>query len=170
MPEEKFTSKFFEDLRLLMDERFSLDELRMLCIYLDIDYDNLPGSTKNTKLREMIYEFDRTRRLADLIGYCRKERPNIVWPEPPQDVSIGADVNVLHKAMSKAFSVDELELLCADVEALLREDNIFDELDLDTVGGEAKPRIILNLINHLDRRNRLKYLVKAVRTARPEIL
>jgi len=43
-------------------------------------------------------------------------------------------------------------------------------VNLDMVGGEGKRTKVLNLIDYLDRRGRLPYLVSAVRQARPEII
>ena len=42
--------------------------------------------------------------------------------------------------------------------------------DLEMVGGEGKRAKVLNLIQYLERRNYLSYLVSAVRKARPEII
>ena len=80
------------------------------------------------------------------------------------------DSRALRIAMIPAFKVDDLQLLCDDVEALMLADGISDELDLEVVGGSSKPTMILNLIEHLKRRGQLKYLVQAVRTARPGII
>ena len=80
------------------------------------------------------------------------------------------DTRALRTAMIPVFSVDDLKLLCDDVEALMFEDNISGELDLEVVGGSSKPVMILNLIEYLKKRGQLPYLVKAVRTARPGII
>lgn len=99
----------------------------------------------------------------------RFEKPVAARIEPPQD-SGNIDSRALRIAMIPAFKVDELQLLCDDVEALMLADGISDELDLEVVGGSSKPTMILNLIEHLKRRGQLKYLVQAVRTARPGII
>lgn len=98
--------------------------------------------------------------------------------EPAEPVPTGVvpsnsrniDSRALRIAMIPAFKVDELQLLCDDVEALMLADGISEELDLEVVGGSSKPTMILNLIEHLKRRGQLKYLVQAVRTARPGII
>jgi len=43
-------------------------------------------------------------------------------------------------------------------------------VNLEMVGGEGKRAKVLNLIQYLERRGYLSYLVSAVRKARPEII
>ena len=106
--------------------------------------------------------------------YLRAEE-GVLFPRQDQKApapqnSGNIDSRALRIAMIAAFKVDELQLLCDDVEALMLADGISDELDLEMVGGSSKPTMILNLIEHLKRRGQLKYLVQAVRTARPGIV
>ncbi len=46
----------------------------------------------------------------------------------------------------------------------------YHQVDPEIVGGSGKPAQVLNLIQYLDRRGYLDYLVKAVRRARPGII
>ncbi|MEK6280792.1 MAG: CHAT domain-containing protein [Acidobacteriota bacterium] len=80
------------------------------------------------------------------------------------------DARTLRTLMIQAFSIADLELLCADIESLLKEDEISEQVNLEIVGGSSKTSIILNLIQYLDRRGQLPYLVKAVRSARPGLI
>ncbi len=80
------------------------------------------------------------------------------------------DPRALRVAMIQAFNLEELELLCMDVEANLREDGNSQLVNLEIVGGGSKPAMILNLIQHMERRKLLPYLVKAVRSARPGLI
>jgi hypothetical protein len=66
-----------------------------------------------------------------------------------------------------SFSIDELQALCWDAEALLQEDGIQLPVSLEMVGGGSKTAIVMNLIDYFDRRGHLEYLVEAVRSARP---
>ena len=77
------------------------------------------------------------------------------------------DKRALRETMVQAFSLDELELLCADVEHDLAANGIALQVNLELVGGNGKPGKVLNLISYLDRRGYLAYLVTAVRRARP---
>jgi hypothetical protein len=80
------------------------------------------------------------------------------------------DKRTLREAMIRAFSTEELEILCNDVQDGLAGDGIDLQVNLDVVGGGAKPMQVLNLIEYLSRRGYLDYLVKAVRETRPGII
>jgi hypothetical protein len=77
------------------------------------------------------------------------------------------DKRALRERMVQAFSLDELELLCADIEHDLAANGIALQVNLELVGGNGKPSKVLNLISYMDRRGYLAYLVTAVRHARP---
>jgi hypothetical protein len=77
------------------------------------------------------------------------------------------DKRTLRETMVQAFSLDELELLCADIEHDLAANGIALQVNLELVGGSGKPGKVLSLISYLDRRGHLTYLVTAVRRARP---
>lgn len=62
-------------LRLLLESRFSDDELRALCFDLDVDYENLPGSTKAGKTIAIVGYFERVGRVDDLMESIRTVRP-----------------------------------------------------------------------------------------------
>jgi len=63
----------------LLDTRFDMDELRGFCVDLNVDFDNVPGSRKIDKARELIAYLERRRRLSDLIHVGKKVRPDIPW-------------------------------------------------------------------------------------------
>lgn len=68
------------DLRKLLraiNDTFSLDDLRDLCFELQLDYDNLPGSAKKDKARELIIHFDRRKRINVLVATFRELRPHV---------------------------------------------------------------------------------------------
>lgn len=63
----------------VLSERFSQSELQRLCFELAIDYDDLPGTTKTDKARELIAYFERRDRMSDLIETGKRLRPDIPW-------------------------------------------------------------------------------------------
>jgi hypothetical protein len=63
--------------------QFSEGELRDLCFYLNVNYEDLPGEEKRSKARELIVHFERRDSLSDLIVLCRKLRPNVSWWDVP---------------------------------------------------------------------------------------
>jgi len=80
------------------------------------------------------------------------------------------DKRALREAMAKSFNMDDLEVLCADIEQELHDNDVNLEVNLETVGGSGKKIKILKLIDYLDRRGYLNYLVNAIREARPGII
>ncbi len=92
---------------------------------------------------------------------------SITKTPPPSDT---VDPRALRTGMIPNFSREELEILCADVEADLRQDGIAELVNLEIVGGSGIPAIVLKLIKHMERRKLLPYLVKAVRNARPGLI
>jgi hypothetical protein len=77
------------------------------------------------------------------------------------------DKRALREAMVQTFNLDEVDVLCADVEQDLAGHRITLAVNMELVGGSGKIGKILNLITYLDRRGHLGYLVAAVRRARP---
>ena len=70
----------------------------------------------------------------------------------------------------KHFSVDELRLLCADITDSLNRDGIQQKVDLEIVGGNTHETYALNLIQHLERRGLLSYLIETATAQRPNLL
>jgi metacaspase-1 len=80
------------------------------------------------------------------------------------------DKRALREAMISAFNLEELKLLCADVEQDLADDGIQIAVNLEVIEGNTKSGKVLGMIEYLDRRRYLSYLVRAVRLHRPGIL
>jgi len=89
-------------------------------------------------------------------------------PAMPRRTAV--DKRALREAMLQALSLEDLEILCADVEQDLADDGIGVQVNLEMVGGTGKAGKTLNLIQYLDRRGYLAYLVTAVRRVRPGII
>ena len=81
------------------------------------------------------------------------------------------DTRALRVAMVSAFSNEELDALCFDLQEELKANSIFNEpISLEMVGGSSKNAMVLNLIQFCERRALLPHLVRAVRSARPGIV
>lgn len=59
---------------------FNTDDLSQLAFELGIDYENLPGSTKERKARELVLFVDRRGQLEMLVQAVREMRPNVPLP------------------------------------------------------------------------------------------
>lgn len=66
-------------LRQLLVNAFSDAEIKTLCFDLEIDYEQIQGSTKDERARELILFTERRGMKTALIELCRISRPNIVW-------------------------------------------------------------------------------------------
>jgi Effector-associated domain 7 len=86
--------------------------------------------------------------------------------EPKQAVPDPIDRRRLRDVLMNAFSLDDLVSLCLDIQEALRNDDIDLSVNLDLF-GDSKLNKVLGLIEYLDRRNYLVYLVKVVRELRP---
>ena len=89
-----------------------------------------------------------------------------ISPPPAGDV----DRRALREAMVQTFGLEDLEVLCADVEGVLKDAGLPLQVNLEVVGGGGKRAKVLNLIQYLDRRGYLGYLVEAVRQHRPGLI
>ncbi|HSH04701.1 MAG TPA: NB-ARC domain-containing protein, partial [Anaerolineae bacterium] len=78
------------DLLDLLNQRFSLEDVRTLCFILRIEYDNLGGEGKKNKLRELILTLRQEGRLVELIDAAEEEKPNIrnlSWDDVRNDIA-----------------------------------------------------------------------------------
>lgn len=101
-------------------------------------------------------------RAAGYVVAPGERNANLRRPSPLRIV----DKRTLRQALIEAFSLEDLELLCADVEQDLADDGITLPVNLEMVGGSTKPGTALRLIDYLDRRGYLGYLIQAVRRHR----
>ncbi|KAA3664077.1 MAG: ATP-binding protein, partial [Chloroflexi bacterium] len=75
-------------LHKLISQHYSLDEFRMLCFCLEIDYDYLAGEAKPSRIHELLLVLGRNGRLPHLITTLQQERPDIDWPPVPDDFQL----------------------------------------------------------------------------------
>ncbi len=68
-----------EVLHGILKEHYDEEEIRTLCFYLSVDYDDLPGKGKTSKARELLAHLKRRRRLSELVELGRRKRPDIPW-------------------------------------------------------------------------------------------
>ncbi len=71
------------DLRKLLraiNDACSEDDLRDLCFELRLDFENLPGTAKKDRARELIIHFDRRKRINVLVAAFQELRPHDILP------------------------------------------------------------------------------------------
>lgn len=57
-------------------DQYSLSELKDLCFYLDVTYDDLEGGARKDKARELVEHMTRRKRLDDLRAVLNQQRPD----------------------------------------------------------------------------------------------
>lgn len=80
--EDEKTQNPRETLRSLMGNVFSVSDIQDLCFDLGVDYEDLDGTSKNDKIRELILHCERIELHKGLISLCWKKRPMNTWPDP----------------------------------------------------------------------------------------
>ena len=63
----------------ILKEHFNLTELQELCLEMEIDFDNLAGSSKADKARELLLFCERHGRADKLVKVTYHHRPNAPW-------------------------------------------------------------------------------------------
>ena len=66
-------------LRDLINDHFDNNDIRSLCFDLGIDFDNIPGETKNQKIESLILKSQRASNLHRLLQRCQELRPKVSW-------------------------------------------------------------------------------------------
>lgn len=92
-----------ENVRVLLTEYFTIDELKTLCFDLGIDFEELSGKTKSAKARELVSYAHRIGRFQDLLIKAKSERLHLPWP-----VGAPPDVSCPYPGL-KPFSKDDAE-------------------------------------------------------------
>lgn len=73
----------------LIDACFSIEEIGTISLLIGVEPENLPGSTKNAKARELVLYAKRRGKILQLIEILKEERPRADWPQasaPQADV------------------------------------------------------------------------------------
>lgn len=62
-----------------MSNHFNLEEIRVLCFELNINYDDLPGEVRSAKIRELVLYLERRGMIPELLDVLTRYRPTIDW-------------------------------------------------------------------------------------------
>jgi hypothetical protein len=77
-------------LRHYISQYFDETELRDICFDLGVDYPDLRGQGRKDKSRELVLHLDRRQRIPELVDICRRQRPNVEWPNLLTDTARNA--------------------------------------------------------------------------------
>jgi len=81
---------------------------------------------------------------------------------PRQSRRLVVDRRALRKQLIEQFTLEGLQVLCADIEQGLADNSIELQVNLDLVGGTSQEARALNLIKYLENKGYLEYLIRAV--------
>ena len=79
--------KLLVQIRDLIVEVFSLDDIREICFLLEEDYDDLAGETKSARSLNLVRRMEQQGKLDELLGICANRRSHINWPKLSTPVS-----------------------------------------------------------------------------------
>lgn len=80
-PQTMGKGKSLGDLARLVNQTYNLEELKLLCEDLSLDYENLPGETRIGKTLSLVQHAQRHGHLPELIGTCSRQRLRLAWPD-----------------------------------------------------------------------------------------
>lgn len=66
-----------------MEGKFNISEIQSICFSLGVDYEDLGGSTKSGKIRELIGYLQRRGTLQNLTVEMKQRRPQVDWDNLP---------------------------------------------------------------------------------------
>jgi hypothetical protein len=120
----------------LLRTRFDLNELKDICFHLGIEWENLSGTTKQEKSRELVNFCSRHQRLNDLQSCCQSLRPDISLLEEERTFLTPIDKNLIHsfvlQTLNRANDRDIEEFLEEEFDRGLKEGGwvfLFDSFD-----------------------------------------
>lgn len=67
------------ELSRLIDGRLKLDDLKLLCADLGIEYENLAGETRKAKALSLVETVEREQRTSELLLRLEADYPNVRW-------------------------------------------------------------------------------------------
>ena len=87
-------------LRRQIVQKLSDSELRSLCQDLNVIYEILAGQSLEDKARELLQLLWKLERVAELVAWCERERPNVSWQliRPKVEVRTFSEADVARQA------------------------------------------------------------------------
>ncbi len=71
-----------DQLRQLLTDYFSIEDLQDLCLSLGVDFENLPAQGKGNQARELVIHLHHRGRIDELIALCQQLRPHLFDQSP----------------------------------------------------------------------------------------
>ncbi len=137
---------------------FNLEEIQILCLKLKLNYDDLVGSRKSDTVQNLVSLMARNGRLPDLAAAVGQERPFLTAPPPDQTMqeSLSIDRLTLYRQITDQLTMADIEAIAFDL-----------GIQYEDLAGENRYVKALELVQYMERRNRLPELYEAVQQRRP---
>jgi hypothetical protein len=85
---EEASRQFLAELQNKLNQYFSGEEIETLAFVLGVDYEALRGDAKPTKINAFILDVARNGRVEQLLAEVRRQRGNVLWPTPPDNLTL----------------------------------------------------------------------------------
>ena len=82
------SAAYLGELHELLNQHFTLEEIRTLCFNLNVDYESVAGEEKPSRIRELLLALGRNGRLPELITLAQKAHPLVTWNPLPDDFQL----------------------------------------------------------------------------------
>jgi hypothetical protein len=161
---------------------------RMLRLGMDLSLDEISAGNLSDRVFAVIRFAEAQGRLDELVRVAREDNPgnpelraaaaaraarsepHVTVPASPARVAMPVGKRALRAALEQHYSLEELQLLCADLQEDLGSAGTEVRLTMDDLAGGTKAAKVLSLVEYLDRRGKLGHLVEAIRLQRPGIV
>ncbi len=143
----------------MIDRAYSAEDLRQLCFYLDVDYDDLDGGdNKRVKARSLVEDMKRVGRLEELIAQVKKERPkeNFTLLTPAATLNSAApdkDMNTSAQTLSVGLKTE------ASSKMILRVLWVDDALEVASNQRSELQRFGVQVVYVMDNRDAFRQLL-----------
>lgn len=91
------TGEYLATVSRLITTYFDLEEVKTLCLELGVDFDNLRGETKSSKVRELVLFFARKNQFDVLLSHIEQIRPLVDWPSSPKALHLSMELTNVNK-------------------------------------------------------------------------
>lgn len=182
--------KDLRKLHKLLTQYFNTNELMDLCFTLNVDFDSLPGASKESRVRELLQYLSRRGRIGELVQLCAQQRPHVSWtddaqpaqdqqPAPatssPPDQSTAPDSPSLAIEGAKLSAVFELKchrsaylqfmqaaFTLEELLQFIQDSDDFSQLAFSLPGNASHNGVTRQLFEYASRRNMLGALFEAL--------
>jgi DNA-binding response OmpR family regulator/uncharacterized protein YjbI with pentapeptide repeats len=151
--------KYLRDLRRLVDQHFSLEDIKLLCFDLETDYDHLAGDGKLLKIEALCKHLARRGRLQDVLVLLQEERPQVDWPTVPPPAQQVQDETELQQSGGDRIGALQryLDVMTENLEAL-RKSKVREPIH---IRAHADTQLILETLDPAQKALVVKFLYES---------